>query len=354
MSERRHPPSARRVREARRNGEVAVARDLCAAAALALGAIAASASVPQRAGELAASLRRAVAAAAVARETIPGAPGIDLAAAAAAALGQLARTALPPCLVAALGAAVAGAVQSGGLFAPGAATARWDRLNPRSALRRLSSGERLLGLARAALTAVALLAVGTALAGRALAAGPALTRRSAAGLAVALGELALGTALAAAAVLATGGALELLVARLSLRRRLSTTREEALRERRQEEGDPRLTAERRRMHRALAAAGPVARATCLVVNPTHVAVALRHDPGSEGAPVVLAKGAGREAARLRALARRAGVPVVHDPALARALLRLAEVGDAIPEELYRAAAAVLLEVHRRAGQGGEA
>jgi type III secretion protein U len=118
-----------------------------------------------------------------------------------------------------------------------------------------------------------------------------------------------------------------------------------VRERRDEEGDPRHRAERRRLQRALAGAGPVRRAACVVVNPTHVAVALEHARGSDEAPVVLAKGLGEAAARLRAEARRAGVPIVRDVALARALYRLAEVGDAIPEELYDAAAAVLVHVH---------
>ena len=60
---------------------------------------------------------------------------------------------------------------------------------------------------------------------------------------------------------------------------------------------------------------------------------------------MLAKGTGEAAARLRSLARRAGVPVVRDPPLARALHRLAEVGDEIPEELYDAAAALLAHLH---------
>jgi flagellar biosynthesis protein FlhB len=78
-----------------------------------------------------------------------------------------------------------------------------------------------------------------------------------------------------------------------------------------------------------------------VVNPTHVAVALVHRRDQGDAPRVVAKGTGVAARRLRSEARRAGVPVVHDVPLARALHRLAEVGDEIPEELYDAAAAVL-------------
>jgi flagellar biosynthesis protein FlhB len=67
---------------------------------------------------------------------------------------------------------------------------------------------------------------------------------------------------------------------------------------------------------------------------------------------VLAKGAGAAAARLRSLARRAGVPVVHDAPLARALHRLSEVGDEIPEALYDAAAAVLAHLHAPPPEAG--
>ena len=82
-----------------------------------------------------------------------------------------------------------------------------------------------------------------------------------------------------------------------------------------------------------------------MVNPTHLAVILGHRRGSDDAPVVLAKRRGAAAEGLRRQARRAGLPVVPDAALARALWRLAEVGESIPEELYDAAAVVLARVH---------
>jgi type III secretion protein U len=123
------------------------------------------------------------------------------------------------------------------------------------------------------------------------------------------------------------------------------SRDEVRRELREDEGDPAHRAERRRAHRAILDAGPVARATVVVVNPTRIAVALRHDRGGGEAPRVVAKGTGRAAARIRSAARRAGVPVVRDVPLARALHRLADLGDEIPAELYDAAAAILVHLH---------
>ena len=148
-----------------------------------------------------------------------------------------------------------------------------------------------------------------------------------------------------AAALAVIGALDLALERRRLRRALMMSRDEVRRELREDEGDPDRKAERRRVHRALVEAGAVAGATVVVVNPTRFAVALRHERDGEGAPRVVAKGTGLAAARIRSAARRAGVPIVRDVPLARALHRLADVGDEIPEELYDAAAALLTHLY---------
>jgi flagellar biosynthetic protein FlhB len=78
----------------------------------------------------------------------------------------------------------------------------------------------------------------------------------------------------------------------------------------------------------------------VLVNPTHVAVALKYDAG-KSAPRVVAKGAGVIAARIRAEAEAKEVPMVQDVPLARALHSACELGQEIPVELYRAVAGVL-------------
>jgi type III secretion protein U len=154
-----------------------------------------------------------------------------------------------------------------------------------------------------------------------------------------------GLALRLAATALAFGLVDAAVARVRHRRALRMTREEVAREHKEDEGDPAHRAERRRRHRALLSAAPVARATVMVVNPTRLAVALLHDRTGEDAPRVVAKGAGPAAAALRSAARRAGVPIVRDVPLARALHRLAEVGEEIPEQLYEAAAALLAHLY---------
>jgi flagellar biosynthesis protein FlhB len=90
-------------------------------------------------------------------------------------------------------------------------------------------------------------------------------------------------------------------------------------------------------------------ADVVVTNPTHYAVALKYSP-EQAAPEVVAKGMDLVAFRIREIAGDAGVPVVPDPPLARALHASVEVGDHIPEELYEAVAQVLAFVYRTANQ----
>ena len=129
-------------------------------------------------------------------------------------------------------------------------------------------------------------------------------------------------------------------------------------EHKQAEGDPLVKSAIR--SRQLAAArnrmiADVGTADVLLVNPTHVAVALRYDP-EQGAPRVVARGAGAIAARIRERAAEERVPLVRDVPLARALYRHCQVGQEIPRELWAAVAQVLAFVlsRRHAGQyGGE-
>jgi flagellar biosynthetic protein FlhB len=97
----------------------------------------------------------------------------------------------------------------------------------------------------------------------------------------------------------------------------------------------------------------VRKADFVVVNPEHIAVALRYDPDGEGAPVVVAKGERLVAERIKQIAREAGVPIFRDVGLARALAELAEGGE-IPAELYEAVAEILRVVQGMNERAAEA
>jgi flagellar biosynthesis protein FlhB len=131
------------------------------------------------------------------------------------------------------------------------------------------------------------------------------------------------------------------------------SKEEVKQEHKQSEGDPMLKGAIR--SRQLAAArnrmmADVPTADVILVNPTHVAVALRYE-SERGAPRVVARGAGVVAARIRAVAAEGEVPLVRDVPLARALYRSTKVGQEIPPELFAAVAQVLAFVISRRSRG---
>jgi flagellar biosynthesis protein FlhB len=84
----------------------------------------------------------------------------------------------------------------------------------------------------------------------------------------------------------------------------------------------------------------------VVANPTHIAVALKYEKGQMSAPVVVAKGAGFVALKIKTLAIENGVPVLEKRELARFLFKNVEIGESIPESLYSAVAEVLAFVFR--------
>ena len=89
----------------------------------------------------------------------------------------------------------------------------------------------------------------------------------------------------------------------------------------------------------------VPKADVVVTNPTHLAVALRYDATSMVAPVVLAKGAGVIAARIREVAEEHRIPIVEDKPLAQALYKTVDIGATIPENLFQTVAEVLAYVY---------
>ncbi len=127
------------------------------------------------------------------------------------------------------------------------------------------------------------------------------------------------------------------------RKQTRMTKQEIKEEHRTSEGDPQLRGAIRAKQLAVSRnrmMAAVATADVVLVNPTHVAVALRYQPG-DGAPRVVAKGSGHVAARIRERAVRHHVAVVQDIALARTLNAACALGEEVPEHLYEAVARVL-------------
>ncbi|HZU85231.1 MAG TPA: EscU/YscU/HrcU family type III secretion system export apparatus switch protein, partial [Polyangiaceae bacterium] len=284
MPDKTEQPTARRLRKAREAGDSGAS----AYASQAVSFLVAVALVPPTLAALASraagGLRSAIAQAA------SGAPPrID-----PAELGStVAALVLPPLLAVAVAGAAAQAVQTGGVVAAGRLSPKLERLDPIAGLRGVFSAARLFAVVRSIAAAslvswFAWAAITEHLPELAAVAGrprwvPALVARVAAGL-----------AWRAAAVGLALGALDVLVTRRVWMRRLRMSKEEVRREQRESEGDPQIKAARERAYHEMMAQANVAQvrgASVVVVNPTHLACALRYDASrGDEAPIVVAHG----------------------------------------------------------------
>lgn len=115
------------------------------------------------------------------------------------------------------------------------------------------------------------------------------------------------------------------------------------------EGDPKIKSKIRQKQREMAMKrmmADVPKADVVVTNPTELAIAIQYDQKVMSAPVVLAKGQDRIAARIREIAKEHKIPIVENRPLAHALMRQVEVGESIPADLYRSVAEVLAFVYK--------
>ncbi len=168
---------------------------------------------------------------------------------------------------------------------------------------------------------------------------------------VALGQVALTLSLFLIAGLVLFGIADLIWQRYRHAKKLRMSKDEIKREFKQSEGDPMLKQKRKQVHREmLQDAGGLAQveeADAVVVNPTHVAVALRYRSEEMAAPTIVACGRGPTARKIKALARRHQVPIVHNVDLARALVDCG-LESQIPPEFFDPVAEILHHVYQLA------
>jgi flagellar biosynthesis protein FlhB len=146
------------------------------------------------------------------------------------------------------------------------------------------------------------------------------------------------------AVIAVFAVLDYAWQRWNFMQRMKMSKQELKDELRQTEGDPlvKMKIRQLRMERgAKRMMANVPKATVVVTNPTHYAVALRYEQGTDAAPVCVAKGLDNIALKIREVAGEANVPIVENPPLARALYRQVEVDREIPVEHYKAVAQII-------------
>jgi len=341
------PASPERLRRARREGRVAMSRDVIGVTTMAAGLGVTLALGP-------AAVHSALAAGRASFQALPAlmsdssfdetraAPpdhaelSESIPRAARMHFARLARITLAVGVGTALGALLGAWIQIGILWAPAGLKPSLDHVNPSAGLRRLFSAQKGAQLVSNLLKLFATALVATSTVrdwGTSLSALPRLEPGAGATTGLQLCGTLLGRLLLTYAGLA---ALDWMWQRSAFARQMRMTRSEVRREHREHEGDPQQRGRRQELAKELLLNGPieaVSRATVVVVNPVHVAVALGLDRHPRGAPTLLVKGRGARALRIRAEARRCGIPVVAQPPLARTLSRIA-VGEEIPDSTW--------------------
>jgi flagellar biosynthetic protein FlhB len=347
--ERTEQPTPRRRQEARREGQIAVSHELGVAANL----LAALLALGWAGKGLAAHAQRSFAD----LWTPRGELGVEGTAALLRHAFASAGPVLIPVLVAVVCAGLAtGLLQTRFALTPSRLRPQLERLSPAHNLARVFKTDGPLELLKSlAKLAIAGGAIAWALAGR-LDALSGLYVLPAYGIGRFQLELVLRALLAGSCALLLLAAIDYAWQHARVERRLRMTRGELKDELKQTQGDPQVKSKLlglmldRSLRRMLRR---VHEADVVVTNPEHISVALLYRREEMAAPTVIAKGAGFVALRIRELARAAGVPLVENRPLARALFRGVKVGRSVPERLFQAVAEVLAFVYRLDRRRGE-
>ena len=342
VGERTEKPSAKKLREARERGQVPRSRDLSIAAASLAVTIAfdyfGERLLQRLTGRMAMGLAtfgdhplRALTPIEVTSVLIADGAGLAL------VVGPL----IAAALIVGLGTTVA---QSGWVISSTPMHLDWSRLSPANGLKRLKPSQSGVDLLKTVIGVSALTFLAYGVARELIVDSPRLIWLSPVD-AASSGWRRLVTLLwqAGFALLALSAA-DYGVQRWRHWSSLKMTKQEVRDEHRGEGGSPEMKARIRKVQRDMTRRRmlkAVKTATVVVTNPTHYAVALEYRRETSPAPRVVAKGKDHVAAKIRAAARDAGVPIVENVSLAQALYKGVEVGDSIPAELFGAVAEVL-------------
>jgi len=249
------------------------------------------------------------------------------------------------------------AVQTGFLFATEPLKPQLRRLNPVSGFKKIFSKRALVELVKAALKITLVGTVAYAVVRPRIPAFVGFAEIETNEAVVIAGRAVFQVGIWVGLVMCLIALADYLYQRWEFETSIRMSKQEVREELRQTEGDPQIRAKIRQRQRQLAGMRMMAQvpmADVVITNPLHLAVALKYDAESMEAPTVVAKGAGKLAERIKEKAREHGVAVVENVWLARALYETAELGRAIPEDLYQAVAEVLAFVYRlkRGGVAG--
>ncbi|MBI3073596.1 MAG: EscU/YscU/HrcU family type III secretion system export apparatus switch protein [Deltaproteobacteria bacterium] len=320
MSEgnRTEEPTPKRQREARARGEIARSPDLTGAAIM-LAVLATLAPAAAILVSAFGTLFRVAGDWAARPELSGGVAGATI----EFAFTSFVRASALPLGIAFAAALVVTYAQIGTIFTLKPVLPDLARLSPVPGFKRLFGTAQLVDLAKSLLKFAVVLGLGATVVARAAPALIDAARREPAQIAAAWADILTSLGLRAGLALLAFGAIDLTHRWFRQRAKLRMTREEVTREHREEEGDPQHRAARQRLHREIlsqATLDAVRRATVVVTNPTHVAIAIEWDGAILDAPRIVAIATDANAPKLRAYAAKSGVPIIEFRELARALV----------------------------------
>ena len=342
--DRNLPASPKKIERSRAEGQLPRSRDLPHFAIMVAGGAVLSAGGPQIVDRLRLMLANGLHfdAQLLARPGFMGERLVEMTLAFAAVTG--------PVLAVLMIAGIASHVASGGWnWTMKPLSPKFSHMNPLSGLGRLFSGQGLGTALKAVLLALVLGIVGAMVLKDRLAAYVGIMSVPLPSALAYAGQQLMGGLALLAVALALFAAIDVPLQRQLWLRRMRMSREEAKQELKEVEGNLEVKAKMRARMREMAKRrmlAAVPQADLVVMNPTHYAVALKYEEGRMGAPKVVAKGADLLAMKIRDLAREHKVPVLQQPALARALYAHTKLDQEIPAALFSAVAQVLAYVYQ--------
>jgi flagellar biosynthesis protein FlhB len=245
------------------------------------------------------------------------------------------------------GALVSGVAQSGGVqIHPKAVEFKFSKLNPVTNLGNLFSLRSATRLVKSLVPAAVMVVLGWGAVKALMIPMPVMSLLRL----PATFSAAYGLALDAAWVTLAWSGLDYVIEWRSWNQRLKMSKQEMREEMRDAMGNPQIKAKVRQIQRAMRkrkVKADMSRASVVITNPTHYAVALEFSFETMSAPTVLAKGRDLLAAEIREEARWAGIPIIENPPLARSLYKMVEPGQSIPFDLYAAVAGILAYLYRQ-------
>ena len=243
-------------------------------------------------------------------------------------------------------------LQVGFKFSTEAISPKFNKLNPISGMKRLVSLKAFVELAKSILKLLFIGTIAYILVKSDMEAFPLLIHQEVGQILIFIARVSLKISFFVCLALVVLAVLDFLYQRWQHEKDLKMTKQEVKDEQKQTHGDPKVKGRIRSMQLEMARRRmmeAVPEADVVITNPTHLAIAIKFSAEEMMAPVVLAKGAGHVAQRIKEIAAEHQVPLVEDKPLAQALFKMVELGDYIPAELYRAVAEVLAYVYRLKG-----